>query len=71
MKTKDEIIEGLKRCSSDFIPKYCIGCPYSFEARCILKVKRDALELIQSLLYPDMIPETWKESVMKSFMKGE
>ena len=71
MKTKEEIIEGLKHCSQDVIPIHCIGCPYSSEPRCVLKLKKDALELIQSLLYPDMIPDSWKESVMQSFVKGE
>lgn len=71
MKTKEGIIEGLKRCSADVIPTHCIGCPYDSEAKCVLKLKQDALELIQSLLYPDMIPDSWKESVMQSFVKGE
>ena len=69
MKTKEEVISGLKYCTSDHIPTMCFHCPYKNEPRCRFKLKKDALELIEMLT--NRIPESWKESVLQSFIKGE
>lgn len=48
MKSKKEIIEGLRNCSAE-TPHYCRKCPYDEgSAQCISNLMKDALELIEA-----------------------
>lgn len=69
MKSKDEIIEGLRSCSEH---EACRNCPYYKESGCVRKLTKDALSLIEHMdSGKPVVPESWKESVMASFMKVE
>jgi hypothetical protein len=59
MKSREAIIDGLKRCRTES-PYDCKGCPYEKELGCSSHLMNDALGLIAGTGQPDQIPSAWK-----------
>lgn len=58
MKFKEEVINGLRRCSKIGDPQQCRNCPYGSEEYCEEAVMRDALELLEK---PQWIPASERQ----------
>lgn len=53
MKTKEEIIKGLKTCT--IFEMNCVNCPYFKLDECGEELMNDSLELIEALLDGKMV----------------
>ena len=70
MRTRNEVLQGLM-CHTETEEERlsCSVCAYKNVADCKMSVMLDAIRYVEMI--QDRIPETWKELVMQSFVKGE